>query len=172
MGDGSASVGAGDVNHGHAKAVEAFFRRHGGKKGKPEGRSVRLCPPKYCQPFANGKVVGVGESIGAVFPLLAEGVVPALECSDLLVENIDDLEGYRRNVLRKFAFYETAYKFLLPVFRGQIGLLEQATLSQAVFSHLLASKSRYGIELLPTSLVIEPYGFMMQAVAFAQMIKG
>jgi flavin-dependent dehydrogenase len=171
LGNGLASVGAGDLNHGHVKAVEAFFDRYGGKRGKTEGRPVRLCPPKYCQPFQSGKTIGVGESIGTAFSLLGEGIIPALECSELLVKNIDDLERYRRKVLKKFAFYETAYSFLVPVFMGQIELLEQANLSQAVLSHMLANQARYGIEMQPTRLTIEPYAFIKQAMSFAQMIR-
>ena len=171
LGNGLASVGAGDLNHGHLKAVEGFFDRYGGKKGKMEGRPVRLCPPKYCQPFQSGKVVGVGESIGTVFSLLGEGVIPTLECSELLVKSIDDLERYRRKVLKKFAFFETAYNFLLPVFKGKIGLFEQASLSQAVLSHVWANQARYGVELQPTRLTIEPYAFIRQAMSIAQMIR-
>jgi len=171
LGDGSASVGAGDVNKGHVKAIEAFFRLHGGKRGRPDGRAVRLCPPRYCQPFASGRVVGVGESIGAVFALLADGVVPALECSELLVENVRDLGGYRRKVLKKFAFYETAYDFFLPVFQGRIGLVEQASLSQSILSHVLADQSRYGVELQPTRMTIEPFELIKQALSFAKMLR-
>lgn len=168
--DGMAHVGAGDLNHGHVKAIEAFFRRYGGEKQKIVGRPVRLCPPAYCQPFQVGKVVGVGESIGTVFPLLGEGIIPTLECSELLIENLEDLEEYRRVVLKKYAFFETAYRFLLPVFQKRIGLLEQANLSQMVFMHMLENQDRYGVDLQPTSLKIEPFAFLQQALSLANMI--
>jgi flavin-dependent dehydrogenase len=172
LGDGWAHVGAGDLNHGHIKAVESFFDRYGGEREKIVGRPIRLCPPVYCQPFQSGRVVGVGESIGTVFPLLGEGIIPTLECSELLVKNIGDLDRYRRKVLRKYAFYETAYNFLMPVFRGKIGLFEQASMSQAVLSHMLANQDRYGVALLqPTRVTIEPYAFIKQAISFAQMIS-
>jgi len=171
LGDGWAHVGAGDLNHGHVKAVESFFERFGGEREKIIGRPIRLCPPVYCQPFRSGKVVGVGESIGTVFPLLGEGIIPTLECSELLVKNIGDLDRYRRRVLRKFAFYETAYNFLMPVFRGKVGLLEQASMSQAVLMHMMANQDRYGVALLqPTRVTIEPIAFIRQAISFAQMI--
>ena len=170
LGDGWAHVGAGDLNHGHIRAVEAFFERHGGEREKIVGRPIRLCPPRFCQPFRSGRVVGVGESIGTVFPLLGEGIIPTLECSELLVKNIDDLDRYRRKVLRKYSFYETAYDFLMPVFRRRMGLLEQAGLSQAVLSHMMENQARYGVELQPTSVTIEPNAFLQQAISFAQMI--
>ena len=169
LGDGWAHVGAGDLNHGHVKAVESFFDRYGGEREKIVGRPIRLCPPRYCQPFQSGKVVGVGESIGTVFPLLGEGIIPTLECSELLVKNIGDLDQYRRKVLKKYAFYETAYNFLMPVFRGEIGLLDQANMSQAVFLHMLANQDRYGVALLqPTrrdhrTLCIPQTGHLLRA---------
>lgn len=171
LGGGIAHVGAGDLNHGHIKALDAFFDRYGGEKEKIVGRPVRLCPPRYCQPFQSGRVVGVGESIGTVFPLLGEGIIPTLECAELLVKHLDDLETYRRKVIRKFAFYETAYNFLMPVFRKQIGIFEQAGLTQAVTAHMLENQARYGIDMQPTRLAIEPNAFIRQALSFAQMIR-
>lgn len=170
LGDGIAHVGAGDLNHGHTRALETFFKKYGGEKQKIVGRPVRLCPPRYCQPFQVGRVVGVGESIGTVFPLLGEGIIPTLECSELLVKNLDDLDKYRQSVLRKFEFFETAYKFLIPVFQKRIGIVEQANLSQAVFMHMLQNQERYGVDLQPTSLTIEPAAFIQQMLAFANML--
>jgi len=169
--DGIAHVGAGDLNRGHMKAVEGFFERYGGKKQKLVGRAVRLCPPSYCQPFQSGKVVGVGESIGTVFPLLGEGIIPTLECSELLVKHLDDLDEYRRRVLKKFAFYETAYNFLMPVFRGEMSMVEQANLSSAVFSHMWENQARHGVGMTPSSISIDPKAFFQQAMSVAKTIR-
>ena len=49
-----------------------------------------------CQPFTVGKVVGVGESIGTVYPMLGEGIIPSMQSVELLVENLDDLRGTLR----------------------------------------------------------------------------
>jgi flavin-dependent dehydrogenase len=171
LGKGMAHVGAGDVNHGHTDALEEFFERYGGEKQKFVGRPLRICPPVHCQPFQSGKVVGVGESIGTVFPLLGEGIIPALECAELLVKHLDDLEEYRREVLRKFAFFETAYDFLSPIFRGEIGLFEQAGLLQSMLSYLQENQARYGIELQPQRVTIDPYAFIQQAIALASMTR-
>jgi flavin-dependent dehydrogenase len=171
LGGRVAHVGAGDLNHGHVAALEAFFQRYGGQKEKIVGRPVRLCPPRYCQPFQSGRVVGVGESIGTVFPLLGEGIIPTLECADLLVRHLDDLRTYRRKVLRKFSFYETAYNFLMPIFRREIGILEQATLTQVVMTHMLENQARYGIDMQPVRLAIEPNAFIRQALTIAGMIR-
>jgi flavin-dependent dehydrogenase len=166
-----AHVGAGDLNHNHVKAVERFFDRFGGEREKIVGRPIRLCPPRHCQPFRAGRVVGVGESIGTVFPLLGEGIIPTLECSELLVKNIDNLDKYRVRVLRKYAFYETAYNFLKPIFDGEISPLEQTSRLQAVYSHMIDNQERYGVELQPLSLTIDPAKFIQNVMWFAQMIR-
>lgn len=171
LGNGVAHVGAGDVNHGHVEALEEFMSRYGGKKEKLVGRPIRTCPPRYCQPFQSGRVVGVGESIGTVFPLLGEGIIPTLECSELLVRHLDDLEEYRRSVLKQFEFFETAYDFLGPIFRGEISIRTQARLLQPVLSYLRENQDRYGIDFQPRHVTIEPYEFIQQAIAFASMIS-
>ena len=170
LGHGVAHVGAGDINHRHSEALDEFFSRYGGEKQKLVGRPLRICPPKYCQPFRSGKVVGVGESIGTVFPLLGEGIIPSLECAELLVKHLDDLEEYRRQVLKRFAFFETVYEFLNPLFHGEVNVLEQARLLQPVMAYLRANQARYGIDLQPSKLTIEPYDFLQQAISFMSMI--
>lgn len=171
LGEGWSHVGAGDLNHGHNQALQDFFDRYGGKREKIVGRPVRLCPPRYCQPFRSGKVVGVGESIGAVFPLLGEGIIPTLECAELLEKHIDDLDEYRRRVIKHFEFYETAYKFLEPILRGEVSLLEHAELSLAVLSHLWTNQSRYGFKMQINRLGIEPISFIQQAMTMVRMIR-
>ncbi len=165
-----AHVGAGDLNHNHHQVIQDFFDRYGGEREKIVGRPVRLCPPKYCQPFTSGKVVGVGESIGTVFPLLGEGIIPTLQCAELLTTNLHDLDQYRREVLDHFAFYETAYNFLAPLLRGEVSLFEQAGLSLAVLLHMWANESRYGIKLQLSGMKVEPFSLMQQVMTIARMI--
>jgi len=43
-----------------------------------------------CLPFYKGKVVGVGESIGTVYPILGEGIIPSMMCADIFVKNLGD----------------------------------------------------------------------------------
>jgi len=94
-----------------------------------------------------------------------------LECSELLIKNIDNLDRYRSQVLKKYAFYETAYNFLTPIFRGEISLLEQASISQAVFSHMMDNQERYGVSLQPQSLSVDPAALIQNAIRLAQMIR-
>ncbi|MFQ5920663.1 MAG: NAD(P)/FAD-dependent oxidoreductase, partial [Nitrososphaerales archaeon] len=110
--DGYAHIGAGDVRRRHIVEVEGFLKRHGGEVQKKVGRPIRLSPPALCEPFFDGKVVGVGESIGTVYALLGEGIIPSTLCADLLADSIDDLHRYRRLVLERFKIYHTVFNFV------------------------------------------------------------
>jgi flavin-dependent dehydrogenase len=60
--------------------------------------SVRLTGPEHSKPYVNGKVWGVGEAVGCVSPIIGEGIVPAMQCSQILVENWNDPERYTSRV--------------------------------------------------------------------------
>ena len=74
-------------------------------------------------------------------------------------------------MLRKYSFFETAYNFLTPVFRKEVGIIEQTRLTQLVMQHMWENQARYGVDLQPTRIAIEPNAFIQQAIAFAQMIR-
>ncbi len=171
LGNGRAHVGAGDLNHGHQAILQRFFDRFGGEKEEFGGKPVRICPPRYCQPFRLGKVVGVGESIGTVFPLLGEGIIPTLQCSDLLLSHLDDLDRYCSEVLSQFSFYGTAYNFLEPLLRGEINLLDHPGLSLAVLMHMRANETRYGFRMGLSGLSIEPLSFINQMMRTASKVR-
>jgi len=78
MSEKTAHVGAGDYHKQHIVETDKFFKKYGGKITKTVGRPLRLATPNLCKPFYKGKVVGVGESIGTVYPLLGEGIIPSM----------------------------------------------------------------------------------------------
>jgi flavin-dependent dehydrogenase len=64
---------------------------------------VRLSSPFFSQPFVkDGKIVGVGESIGAVGPLAGDGNLYAFQTAEMLLNDWDDLDGYAEKVLHTF----------------------------------------------------------------------
>ena len=65
--------------------------------------TIRLSSPFFSQPFVTGgKVVGIGESIGAVGPLAGDGNLHAMQTAEMLLEHWDDLDGYVKEVLRRY----------------------------------------------------------------------
>ena len=94
-------IGAGDYNKNHIVETDKFLKKHGGKIVKTVGRPIRLATPENCMPYSDGNIVGVGESIGTVFPLLGEGIIPSMECADILVNNVDNIMKDRlQNILQ------------------------------------------------------------------------
>ncbi|MFB5646397.1 MAG: NAD(P)/FAD-dependent oxidoreductase, partial [Nitrosopumilaceae archaeon] len=94
LGERTAHIGAGDYNKQHVVETDKFFKKYGGKITKTVGRPIRLATPDLCKPFYKGKVVGVGESIGTVYPLLGEGIIPSMMCADIFVKNLGNNEQY------------------------------------------------------------------------------
>jgi len=99
MGKNLAHIGAGDYNKQHVEETNKFFKKYGGKVTKTVGRPISLATPNMCKPFYKGKVVGVGESIGTVYPLLGEGIIPRMMCADIFVKNLGDNESYEKEFL-------------------------------------------------------------------------
>ncbi len=81
---------------------------------------VRLSSPQATQPFVNGNVVGVGESIGAVAPLAADGIVYAMQTSEMLMERWDDPERYAADILKKFEWMGKERQGLNRLFDGKM----------------------------------------------------
>ncbi len=81
---------------------------------------VRLASPHFSQPFAMGNVVGVGESIGTVGPLGGDGNLYAMQCAEMLVDNWDDLEEYKRLVLSRYDWMRKERRALDRMVKGKL----------------------------------------------------
>ena len=153
LGDGLAYVGAGDYFRRHVEFVEQFRKKHGGEAVKRFGRPIRITPPSLCQPFSEGNVVGVGESIGTVFPVLGEGIIPSLQCADLFIESLHDLELYRRKVLEKFKIYETIFRLIRSKMRQRFRWPSQFVNLLRMFYYMKTNEERYGLQVRLTDML-------------------
>jgi len=145
--NGYAHVGAGDKNRKHIEIVDAFLKKHGGKVLKKVGRPIRLTPPALCEPFIDGKVVGVGESIGTVYALLGEGIIPSTICADLFVDNINDLQRYRKLVLEKFKIYHTVFNFVKHKINDEFSMMKHLSDLIKIYSYMKKQEYRFGMEI-------------------------
>jgi flavin-dependent dehydrogenase len=80
---------------------------------------IRLSSPFHSQPIVAGKVVGIGESIGAVGPLAGDGNLHAMQTAELLLEHWDDLDGYAKEVLRRYDWMRRERRTAEKIFNGQ-----------------------------------------------------
>jgi flavin-dependent dehydrogenase len=144
---GTAYVGAGDYKKRHNEALNEYNNENPGNIVKKIGRPIRISPPKYCEPFFIGNVVGCGESIGTVFPLLGEGIIPSLQCAQLLCENLDDLPRYRDEVLKKFEYFNYVYDLIQLKFEGKFSMVRHLPLMLRTYNAMKKMEDRFGLEV-------------------------
>lgn len=151
LGDGKGFMGAGDVLKKYY-GIKEFFERHPeAKVAKKIGRPIRLAPPKRMEPFSDGNIVGVGESIGCVFPMLGEGIIPSLICCDFFLESLGggkfDFAKYRKRVLSYFNYYDDVYRIVRLKMDGKLSTIRHAKLLMSMYRHMKKEESRFGFEV-------------------------
>lgn len=146
LGDGMAHVGAGDLRGRYRGELDEFAKKYNCEVLRRIGRPVRVTPPKFMEPFFDGKVVGVGESIGTVYPMLGEGIIPSMQCVNLFVDHLGDREGYRRAVLDHFAIYAKVYEFIKAKVEDRFSLARMLPTLLSIFWYMRGNERRYGLE--------------------------
>src|ERR671914_355073 len=149
LGNGYAHIGAGDFTRkNHNLFVEHFLKKYKCEIIKKNGRPVRISPPSKSEPFYDGrKSIGVGESIGTVYPLLGEGIIPSTICADLFVNNLNDFKTYRKQVLKHFDIYPLVFKFILMKITGTFSLVKNSLDLLRIYHHMKNNQDRYGMEV-------------------------
>lgn len=148
LGNSQAHIGAGDFRKEHNPFVNEFLKKYDCEIIKKVGRPVRLTPPQNCEPFTDGrKSVGAGESIGTVYPLLGEGIIPSTWCAELLVENLYDKSAYRMAVLEKFKIYSLVFKFIKLKITGKFSLVKHGIDMFKLYRHMKSEEERYGMTI-------------------------
>jgi flavin-dependent dehydrogenase len=154
LGNGYAHVGAGDFLKSHNRFVNEFLKKNECKVIKKVGRPVRLTPPSSCEPFTDGrKSVGVGESIGTVYPLLGEGIIPSTWCAELFVKNLHDMPAYRQAVLEKFKIYSLVFKFIQLKISHKFNMVKNSIDMLKLYQHMKSEEKRYGMEVRMTNML-------------------
>jgi flavin-dependent dehydrogenase len=161
LNDKTAHVGGGDRFHRQKHYVEQFMRKYGGRPFKTIARPVRMVPPTRCEPIyvrkGSQSLVGVGESIGAVFPLLGEGIIPSLQSADILIESFGskdvDAESYRKGLRKKFFYFEPIFKAILAKWGGNWSAALHAPSLLPSFVRVKKMEKRFGFEIRLSDLV-------------------
>jgi flavin-dependent dehydrogenase len=138
-------VGAGDYLRQHVAATDEYNAKHPGEIVERIGRPIRFTPPRLCEPFYEGKVVGVGESIGTVFPILGEGIIPSLQCAEIFLQTMPDFERYRRRVLKEFAAFYDIYRLVRLKIDRKFNLVKHSALLMKTYSYMKHREERFGM---------------------------
>lgn len=153
LGKNVAHIGAGDYNRKHVAMTDQFLKKYGGRIIKTVGRPIRLATPNMCMPYSDGKIVGVGESIGTVFPLLGEGIIPSMECVDIFVRNIDNIAAYEQEVRRHFAIYAKVFDFVHSKLSGKFSIIRSGFDMLAIYRYMKKHEARFGMDIQMRNLV-------------------
>ncbi|MEM3394937.1 MAG: NAD(P)/FAD-dependent oxidoreductase [Nitrososphaerota archaeon] len=142
-------VGAGDYYKNHEKYLNEFLHEHKGEIIMKIGRPVRITPPHLSKPIINGNIVGVGECIGTVFPILGEGIIPSIHCAKILYENIEseNLVKYQEDVMKYFNIFYKLFTFIQKKFSGKFNLLRDVGLLISPIIYMKRREKRFGIEV-------------------------
>ncbi|MFL6342706.1 MAG: NAD(P)/FAD-dependent oxidoreductase [Nitrososphaeraceae archaeon] len=151
--NGKGYIGAGDVDKKYYGIKEFFMQHLEAKIIKKIGRPIRLAPPKRMEPFNSGNVIGVGESIGCVFPMLGEGIIPSLLCCNIFLEVFDksgstfDFKEYRKKVLGKFRYYDDVYRIVRLKMDGKLSTVKHFNLLMNMYRNMKKEENRFGFEV-------------------------
>ncbi|MEM1770062.1 MAG: NAD(P)/FAD-dependent oxidoreductase [Nitrososphaerota archaeon] len=146
LGDNVYHVGAGDYFRRHVDVVKKFVEKNRGEILMKAGKPVRITPPEYCKPIRSGRIVGVGESIGTVYPALGEGIIPSIQSAEILFQNIENLDRYEEKVVEKFKPYTTVFKFIKKrLEKKNLSIIDWLLLIK-IYLHMRFREERYGVE--------------------------
>jgi flavin-dependent dehydrogenase len=145
-------VGAGDIDRKYLGIKEFFEDNPSARIIRKIGRPIRLSPPINMKPFFKRNVIGVGESIGCVFPMLGEGIIPSLLCSDIFLEVLGegpgfDFNRYVNKVLKKFGYYNDVYKIVRLKMSGNLNTVKHLKLLMRMYTNMKREEQRFGFEV-------------------------
>src|SRR5919202_692715 len=136
------------------KDIKEFFKEHcEAKIIKKIGRPIRLAPPKRMQPLHYKNLIGVGESIGCVFPMLGEGIISSLLCSNIFLEVFNcnqqkfDFKKYRKKILNEFGYYDIVYRIVRLKMEGKLNTLKHFNLLMNMYRNMKKEEMRFGFEI-------------------------
>lgn len=126
LASGMAHVGGGDRFHRQKEKVDSLLRKYPGRVVKLISRPIRMVPPALAGPiwFRNSRqtVVGVGEAVGTVFPLLGEGIIPSMQAAETLSEHLlregIDPEGYEHALIERFFYFDPIFRAIQAKWKG------------------------------------------------------
>ncbi len=149
LGNGLAHVGAGDYYKRHVELLNEFASRHGGEVLAKVGRPVRITPPHLAKPVTHNNVYGIGESVGAVYPVLGEGIIPGMQSAELFASLFHQgrLDEYPERLTEYFAPFLTAFLYIRNKITKRGSPIENLRLLLGLFFHMKAREPRFGIAI-------------------------
>ena len=120
LSNNTAYVGCSSINGNKAyNLVHNFIQETHATILEEQAKMLRLNPPHESLPFINGKIVGVGNSIGAITSF-GEGNQTSAETVKLLTQNLTNLSQYQKQVLKHLGWLKYDYKAYTALTQNKI----------------------------------------------------
>jgi len=147
--DKRAFVGAGNIVPDHEKRVLDFIAKTKGKivEKSRAGKAIRLLPPSLATPHFFMNAVGIGESVGTVFPLVGEGILPSMLSAKLLYDSEFDYWLYSSNLKKAFKSYDATFKLITNKMKKSGSFFENLTLAIETLRYIRANSKFVGMKL-------------------------
>jgi len=139
-------IGAGDYQRRHIIFLNNFIKKCQGEILRMDAKPVRISTPHFCRPILRGKIVGIGEAIGTVYPMLGEGIIPSIWSAEILANNLEDLNKYERSILKTFKPFTTIFAFVEKLLKGNFLVKKDWRLILRIYLHMRFKEERYGVE--------------------------
>ena len=110
-GEKEAYVGCGSLQGATAaEQVNHFLHKHNGETLEKQAKQLRINLPTQSLPFYKGNIVGIGGTVGAISSF-GEGNEPSAVTTDLLAENITNLDEYQRQIFKHLKWLKQEYAY-------------------------------------------------------------
>ena len=89
----------------------------------------------------------MGESIGTVYALLGEGIIPSMQCVDIFVENMHDFAAYEKAVEKHYKVYAKVFNFVRAKIHKDFNFLKALPDFLAIFRYMKKNEDRFGMDI-------------------------
>jgi hypothetical protein len=85
--------------------------------------------------------------------MLGEGIIPSLICCDIFLnvlesnKDIFDFNQYRKEVLRRFGYYDDVYKIVRLKMDGKLSTIRHFNLMMSMYRNMKKEERRFGFEI-------------------------
>ena len=69
-----------------------------------------------------------------------------MQCADIFVDNLDDVEAYSEEVLKHFDIYAKVFRIVKAKLDGNFSMIRQFPELFAMYRHMKSNERRYGLE--------------------------
>ena len=92
-------------------------------------------------------MVGVGESIGTVYALLGEGIIPSMQCVDIFIENMHDFKAYEKAIEKHYKVYAKVFNFVRAKIHHDFNFFKSLPDFIAIFRYMKKHENRFGMNI-------------------------